>query len=191
MKSAFIALAFILVFTGLSGQETFTDKRDGTVYHYISFSGVSWMTENLKFMTKSGASCFDDDTKNIPGYGLLYDWKTAMSACPVGWHLPSGAEFRILSDFFEQKESWGKIPADPKSFNIQLGGMEDVDSVYSEMDESGYYWTSTEYGKNNSEYFSYLIINEMPVIDISRKADIGDINGTEKTNKYSVRCVKN
>jgi hypothetical protein len=58
------------------------------------------------------------------------------------------------------------------------------------MDESGYYWTSTEYDKNNAEYFSYLLIDGMPVIDISRKEDISDIHGTEKSNKYSVRCIR-
>ena len=51
--------------------------------------------------------------------------------------------------------------------------------------------TSTEYDKNNAEYFSYLIIDDVPVIDISRKEDIADIHGTEKSNRYSVRCIKN
>jgi hypothetical protein len=30
----------------------------------------------------------------------------------------------------------------------------------------------------------------MKVVDISRKEDVGEISGTEKMNKYSVRCVK-
>ena len=59
--------------------------------------------------------------------------------------------------------------------------MQDYEGTFSEMDESGYYWTSTEYDKNNAEYFSYLLINEIPVIDISRQEDIADIHGTEKT----------
>ena len=42
------------------------------------------------------------------------------------------------------------------SFNIQLGGMQDYEGIFSEMDESGYYWTSTEYDNDNAEYFSYL-----------------------------------
>jgi len=29
------------------------------------------------------------------------------------------------------------------------------------------------------------------VIDISRKEDISEIPGTEKENKYSVRCIRN
>jgi len=149
------------------------------------------MAENLKFRTQSGAFFLDNDTNNISHYGILYDWKTAKDVCPAGWHLPSGAEFQTLSDFLEQRESWGKVINDPNSFNIQFGGMKDYEGNFTEMDESGYYWTSTEYDKENAEYFSYLLINDMPVIDISRKDDIADIHGTEKNNHYSVRCVKN
>jgi uncharacterized protein (TIGR02145 family) len=68
--------------------------------------------------------------------------------------------------------------------------MQDYEGTFSEMDESCYYWTSTEYDRSNAEYFSYLIIDDKPIIDISRKEDMVDIHGTEKTNKYSVRCLK-
>lgn len=149
------------------------------------------MAENLKYKAKEGAHFFDNDPNNIPGYGVLYEWKTAMNVCPKDWHLPTGVEFQALANNFEQKESWGKLSSDPSSFGIQLGGMQDYEGIFSEMDESGYYWTSTEYDKDSAEYFSYLMIDGMLVIDISRKADIADIHGTEKSNKYSVRCVKN
>jgi uncharacterized protein (TIGR02145 family) len=190
MKKILSGLVLSLIFISLSGQNKFTDERDGNVYKTISFDGITWMTENLRFKAKSGAFFFDNDANNIPIYGVLYEWKAANEACPDGWHLPSGAEFQTLSNYLEQKESWGSIASDPNSFNIQLGGMQDYEGTFSEMDESGYYWTSTEYDKINAEYFSYLLISNMPIIDISRKADIADIHGTEKSNRYSVRCVK-
>jgi uncharacterized protein (TIGR02145 family) len=124
-------------------------------------------------------------------YGVLYEWETAINVCPSGWHLPSGKEFQALFNHFQQNENWGKIASDPSSFGIQFGGMQDYEGTFSEMDESAYYWTATEYDKGNAEYFSYLIIDDKPVIDISRKEDIADIHGTEKSNKYSVRCIKN
>jgi uncharacterized protein (TIGR02145 family) len=188
LVSVFLLTTF---FAGLSAQSVFTDKRDGNVYHTITVSGVTWMAENLKFKAKSGAFFFDNDSNNVQSYGVLYEWKTAMSSCPDGWHLPSGADFQILINHFEQNEEWGKIPSDPSSFGIQLGGMQDYEGTFSEMDESAYYWTSTEYNKSNAEYFSYLLIDDKPIIDISREADIADIHGTEKANKYSVRCIKN
>ncbi len=190
MKRSLSLLIFFVIFTCLSGQEKFVDKRDGNVYKTITIDGATWMAENLKFIEKSGESFFENDSNNVNGYGVLYDWKSAIKVCPAGWHLPSGAEFRTLSNHFEHKETWGKIPSEHSSFNVQLGGMQDYEGTFSEMDESGYYWTSTEYDKNYAEYFSYLLIDSMAVIDISRKEDIADIHGTEKSSKYSVRCVK-
>ena len=190
MRKNLSVLIFLMVFSTLYGQDKFTDKRDGNVYRTINVDGKTWMAENLRFKTKGGSYFFDNDSNNVAVYGALYEWKTAMNVCPAGWHLPSGAEYQTLANFIEQKNTWGKNVLDPSSFGVQLGGMQDYEGTFSEMDESCYYWTSTEYDKNNSEYFSYLMINEMPVIDISRKEDIADIHGTEKTNKYSVRCVK-
>jgi uncharacterized protein (TIGR02145 family) len=190
MKKSIIALFFLAFFAGLAGQGKLADKRDGNVYKTITFEGITWMAENLRYKPKEGSSSFDNNSNNNSGYGVLYDWKTAINVCPEGWHLPSGAEFRTLANHFEKNEDWGKIASDPSSFGVQLGGMQDYEGTFSEMDESCYFWTSTEYDGNNSEYFSYMIMNEKPVIDISRKEDIADIHGTEKSNKYSVRCVK-
>jgi uncharacterized protein (TIGR02145 family) len=190
MKKILLVFMFLIVFMGLSGQVKFIDNRDGNVYRTITVAGVTWMAENLKYKAKNGSFYFDNDSNNIPDYGMLYEWKTALNSCPSGWHLPSGTEFQTLINYFEQKETWGKIATDPSSFGIQLGGMQDYEGTFSEMDESGYYWTSTEYDKTNAEYFSYLIIDDKPIIDISRKEDVADIHGTEKNNKYSVRCLK-
>lgn len=191
MKKILSAFLLLLAFANLSGQGKYTDKRDGNVYRTITITGAIWMAENLRYKAKSGAFYYDNDSNNISGYGVLYDWKTAGKTCPNGWHLPSGTEFQALINYFEHKETWGKIASDPTSFGIQLGGMQDYEGTFSEMDESGYYWTSTEYDKTNSEYFSYLLLDDKPLIDISRKVDIADIHGTEKLNKYSVRCLKN
>lgn len=190
MKRIFSALLLLLVFVGASGQSKFTDKRDGNIYSTIQIAGITWMAENLRFVGKSGTNFFDNDSNNIPVYGVLYEWKAAIACCPTGWRLPTGSEFQTLINHIDNKSSWRKIASDPLSFGIQLGGKQDIEGTFSEMDESGYYWTSTEYDKTNAEYFSYLMIDDDPIIDISRKEDIADINGTEKANKYSVRCLK-
>ena len=188
MKKLLPVFILFLICIYSHGQTKFLDKRDGNVYRTITVAGVTWMAENLRYLAKSGAYYFDNDKNNIPVYGVLYEWETAKDVCPDGWRLPSGSEFRILINYLS---TWGKKASDPSSFGIQLGGMQDYEGTFSEMDESGYYWTSTEYDKNNAEYFSYLIIDDKPIIDISRKEDISDIQGTEKSNKYSVRCLKN
>ncbi len=191
MRKILLAVISLSAVSLLSGQGKFTDNRDGIVYGTITIHGVTWMAENLKFNAADGAHLFDNNSDNLPGYGMLYEWKTALNACPSGWHLPTGQEFRTLANYFEHSEKWKKSNSDPSSFAIQLGGMQDYEGTFSEMDESAYYWTSTEYDKGNAEYFSYLVISKMPVIDISRKEDVAEIPGTEKVNKYSVRCIKN
>lgn len=191
MKKIFFILIISVSILNLAAQDKFTDPRDGNSYRTINIAGVTWMAENLKYTDAgSGAYYFDNNPNNIDSYGVLYEWKTAMKACPDGWHLPSGEEFRTLINNFEIDEAWGKTTSGPVSFRIQLAGMQDFEGTFTEMDESGYYWTATEYNKDDAEYFSYMIINGKAIIDVSRKEDMPDIHGAEKSSKYSVRCVK-
>lgn len=191
MKNILTAFIIMVIFSPASGQGKFTDKRDGNIYRTVTINGVTWMAENLSYMPKHGAVYYDNDSNNARVYGVLYEWKAAVTACPDGWHLPSGTEFRNLSDHFQHHDSWRISSPDTLSIEIQLGGMQDHEGTFSEIDESGYYWTSNEYDKKSAEYFSYLIIDNMAVTDISRSSDIEDIQGTDKSDKYSVRCIKN
>ena len=190
MKNFLTVFVLIIIFGSVSAQDKFTDTRDGNVYRTVNISGVSWMAENLRYKAIEGASFFDNNSNNISDYGVLYEWKTATTVCPVGWHLPSGSDFRNLANYYEQKGPWINNASDPSSFGLQLGGMLDYEGTFSEVGESCYFWTSTEYDSTNSEYFSYLLMDQTPIIDISRPEDITDIHGTEKANKYSVRCIK-
>ena len=175
----------------LFGQTKLRDQRDGYLYKTISVQGLTWMAENLKFKAPQGSACFDNNVSNLDRYGMLYEWKTAIKACPPGWRLPTGAEYQaLLNNNNEEKGTWSGKPADPNSFGIQLGGMQDHEGNFTELDEAAYFWTATEYDRENAEYFSYMLVTDKPVVDVSRKEDMADIHGAEKTNKYSVRCVK-
>jgi uncharacterized protein (TIGR02145 family) len=191
MKRALTILATTMLFLNLAAQEKFTDSRDGNTYKAITIAGKSWMAENLKYIAEGNGASFDNDPNNIPSYGVLYDWKTANKVCPEGWHLPSGEEFRKLLDVFDYSDSRSKIKSGPVYPGFQLAGMKNYEGIFTEMDESGYYWTSTSYNENEAEFFSYIILNGKAMADISRKEDMPDIHGAEKLNKYSVRCVKN
>ena len=191
MKRILLILIIAVLYLNLAAQNELTDPRDGHSYRTITVKGVTWMAENLKYIVPgSNKNYFDNDPNNVPGYGILYNWEIAMKACPVGWHLPSGSEFQSLVNHFEADELWENSGSGPVSFDIQLGGMRNYEGTFTEMDESAYFWTSTEYNENEAEYFSYLVLNDHPVVDISRKVDTQDIHGSEKINKYSVRCVK-
>lgn len=190
MKKTLSLLFFCALLLNISAQGKFTDPRDVNVYKTITINNITWMVENLRYKAKEGAYYFDNDSNNKLGYGVLYNWQTAMKVCPDGWRLPTGNEFQTLVNHFDQKGEWQSKTSDTTSFGIQLGGMQDFEGTFTEMDESAYFWTSTEYDKDNAEYFSYIVVVKTPVTDISRKDDIADIHGTEKTSKYSVRCIK-
>jgi uncharacterized protein (TIGR02145 family) len=175
----------------MSGQGKFTDARDGNIYKTITVDNVIWMLENLRYKVDEGAFYFDNDPNNKATYGVLYNWKAAMKVCPDGWRLPNSPEFQTIVNHLDQKDDLKGTPSDTTKFGIQLGGMQDYEGTFTEMDESAYFWTSTEFDKDNAAYFSYSVIGKTTVIDVSRKDDINDIHGAEKTNKYSVRCIKN
>ncbi len=189
MKRLISVLLFAITVLSLSGQVSFRDKRDGNVYRTFTVQGVAWMAENLRYKTP-GSAYFEGDSTNSKKYGMLYDWKTALKSCPFGWRLPTGEEFQALVNYNDQTGSWRSKKSDSDSFGIQLGGMQDYEGTFTEMEESAYFWTSTEYDKENAQYASYLIITDNPVVDVSRKEDMADVHGTEKSNKYSVRCIR-
>jgi uncharacterized protein (TIGR02145 family) len=183
--SAAVLLVWVCVFDvaaqGKSGAATFTDKRDGRVYKTVKMpDGKTWMAENLNHKT-GNSWCYEGKDANCKRYGRLYDWNTAKTACPGGWHLPSQEEWRKLVravDPTAQLSDWDDDNVAGKKLKAKDGwgsGYNGTDDFgFSALPGGGYYgsfgsagdfgdwWTATEvysdlaYGRGMYYYDEYV-----------------------------------
>jgi len=75
-------------------------------------------------------------TSNYTTYGVLYNWPAASTACPIGWHLPTDAEYREIDVSREALVSAGW-------FNNIFAGARLGDGTFFDAGNRTYFWTST------------------------------------------------
>jgi uncharacterized protein (TIGR02145 family) len=168
----------------------FTDPRDGQKYRAVKIGGKPWMAQNLNYQT--GSSWFyDNQNSNCEIYGRLYDWNTAKTACPSGWHLPSREEWNDLVAVAGGKNVAGKALKSTYGWVMNKNGTDDYgfsalpggarfDENFNDGSISGWWWTATEY----SAGFAY----QMHVLSVSDYLSCEGFN--HKSYGFSVRCVK-
>jgi uncharacterized protein (TIGR02145 family) len=92
---------------------SFADTRDGHIYKTITIGTQTWMAENLAYLpyTTPMGTIWMDDTPcyyiDDNSHGVFYNWYAAINACPIGWHLPSSAEWKNLSNYLGGDEIAG------------------------------------------------------------------------------------
>ena len=153
---------------------TFTDDRDGKTYKWVEFGQDKWMIENLKFAPSTGEFwIYNNDTNNISTFGYLYNWETAKTSIPDGWHIPSQTEWADLMNYFTTNAlNYDTI------FHAQYGGYND-NGYFKSLNMFGMWWNNEEKDSDNAwvNYISY---------DYNGLSD----SGYGKNLGLSVRCVK-
>jgi len=85
--------------------EFFTDQRDGKSYPVKQFGEHIWMLLNLNFSTTGSIFYNNNESFGKLGFGKLYPYAEAITACPPGWHLPSDGEWKELEKCVGVSES--------------------------------------------------------------------------------------
>ncbi|MDR2583477.1 MAG: hypothetical protein LBC75_08365 [Fibromonadaceae bacterium] len=186
------ALGFALAFTfncssddnkeggGGSSSSSGDDNSLVEVREPVKIGIQTWMSSNSD-LNATFRRCYGDEATNCKTFGGLYNWEAAKTACPSGWHLPSKDEWQELIDYvlvpaklrssnFGGTDNWG--------FSALPGGYGNSAGEYSDISKYGYWWSSSEYNSDSAYYRRMDNNNEF------------DEHYGEKSNLYSVRCVK-
>ncbi|HZK93943.1 MAG TPA: fibrobacter succinogenes major paralogous domain-containing protein [Prolixibacteraceae bacterium] len=208
---------------------------DGNVYKTVTIGTQVWMAENLKTTkyrngdligTTTPATldldsqdapkyqwAYDGNESNVATYGRLYTWFAATdtrNVCPTGWHVPSDAEWTILSTFLGgESVAGGKLKekgtthwqspntgaTNESGFAALPGGMRFPASWsdrFTHIGISGGWWSNTySYGPSepngpsyNDRWFRFLENTDSEVY----RSNGGD--GFTGCSGFSVRCIK-
>jgi len=179
------------------GGKLFTDSRDGKKYKTVAIGKQTWMAENLNY-NANGSICYDNEPANCTEYGRLYNWNTAKTACPKGFHLPSNKDWNVLMKFVNPScsdnsncaNAGTKLKAtsgwnsngngtDEFGFSALPGGSGNSDGYFNYAGYNGYWWSASEtssYGaySRNMYYYSEDVL----------------YYDYDKSNLYSVRCLQ-
>jgi uncharacterized protein (TIGR02145 family)/uncharacterized repeat protein (TIGR02543 family) len=196
---------FASIIPGISG--TFTDNRNDQIYKTTKIGNQTWMAENLNYEISGSSWCYKDSNSYCDKYGRLYDWYTAMTACPSGWHLPSNGEWYDLVRYAGGADMVGwagkrlKATVGWNAYNGNSGngtdnygfsalpggngGYWNGDSRFDGTGEYGFWWMATEFNSSNAYFMEMRSYNDYVLIYGNSDTNIGD-----KSIRQSVRCVK-
>ncbi len=197
------------------------DSRDGQGYATVTIGTQCWMAANLNAggMTSGmfdqwdegslSKYCYGDNEENCDLYGGLYQWGEAMNyattegaqgICFNGWHLPTDAEYTILTDYLGgEAVTGGKLKStgtieegnglwhtpnagatNESGFTGLPGGCREIESgSFENLGNYGSFWTSSPFDTNNNLY-RYLDYGYAWMLQDNCSPQHG----------FSVRCLK-
>jgi uncharacterized protein (TIGR02145 family) len=143
----------------------FTDPRNNKTYKTIKIGSKTWMAENLNYNVDNSV-CYENDESKCNECGRLYDWETAMKACPKNWHLPTDAEWNAVGG--------------SSSFSVLYCGRQYTDG-FKHHGKLAQFWAATESSDSHALGVGFDVRNT--------GMDTGNLN--KASYLRSVRCVEN
>jgi uncharacterized protein (TIGR02145 family) len=189
--------------------------NDGNTYKTIVIGTQTWMAENLKTTkyrngdpiptnlsnsawqaaTTGAYAIYNNNAANNTTYGKLYNWYAVADSrnlCPVGWHVPSDAEWTTLENFLGGAVvAGGKLKStsiwvapntsatNESGFSCLPGGLREFNGNFYRIGSDGYWWSSDASGTTTAFYRILYYTDGYFYRD-----------GTNKRMGYSVRCLK-
>ncbi len=155
-------------------------------FRTVRIGSQTWMAENLN-CNVSGSKCYDNNPSYCSTYGRLYNWYTAQSVCPSGWHLPSMEDWEVMTAYIggastegkklKATSDWNGNGTDNYGFSALPGGGGFSDGSFYGAGYYGYWWSSTE------NYTAYSRVMGYGNEDAYWYSDVKD-------RLFSVRCLK-
>ncbi len=175
------------------GMPAITDTRDGQVYPTVQIGKQCWLQKNMNYKT-GNSWCYNNDHSNCDTYGRLYDWKSALNACPPGWRLPTDGEWTTLITYLggesiaggKMKEAgtahW-KSPntgaTNSSGFTALPGGYRYSNGDFNYLTSNALFWSSTESSSTYAWYRKLYYDNEIVLR-----------YNYHETNGFSCRCLQ-
>ncbi len=157
--------------------------------------------------------CYNNTASNCTLYGGLYEWDemmnysptdngnpgTTQGICPIGWHVPTDAEWCELENFVEVntdqncnlvgfrgtatgaklKDNTTWDGTNTTGFTSLAAGYRNINGSFSSSGIDARFWTATETAPSQA-YIRFLRLNNN-----------GSLRGDEDKNYgYSIRCIK-
>lgn len=179
---------------------SFKDIRDGQYYTCVKIGDQIWMSENLNYYTPIGSYYYNNDSLTYAGtYGRLYQWATARTACPSGWHLPSNQDWETLFAFLGGNGAAGgkmkstgtslwKSPNDAATnsslFTALPGGFRNTAGAFGQVTETAYFWSNYITTGNSA---TNLFLSHLH----GGVSYVGNSGGLDPAASLSVRCIRN
>ncbi len=181
----------------MDGDGPIVTDIDGNVYHTVLIGSQTWMVENLKTSRFRNGDVVTNSWfyNNNPGngyiYGRLYDWYAVSDSrklAPLGWHIPTYAEFAALESAVNGSgnalKSVGQgtgsgAGTNTSGFSALLAGYRHLGGSFGSLGYNTNFWSSTAVGSSGG--VGLYLLDDNSVIYM---------NGSTKGYGYSIRCVK-